>query len=76
MMSGMLTLEELDALRALTGAEFDQAWIAGMIAHHEGAIDMSETVQNDGSDEEIAKLAAAIVAGQSAEIATLKALLT
>ena len=76
MMSGMLTIEELDALRTLTGAEFDQAWIAGMIAHHEGAIDMAETVQKDGSDDEIAELAAAIVAGQSAEIATLKALLT
>jgi uncharacterized protein (DUF305 family) len=76
MMSGMLTLEDLDSFRTLTGAEFDQAWIAGVIAHHEGAIDMAETVQRDGSDEEIAKLAAAIVAGQSAEIATLKALLT
>ena len=76
MMNGMLTLEDLDALRLLTGADFDQAWIAAMIAHHEGAIDMAETVRRDGADDEIAKLAAAIVAGQSAEITTLQALLT
>lgn len=72
MMKGMLTLEDLDALRTLIGSEFDQAWIESMIAHHEGAIDMADTVQRDGEDAEIAKLAAAIVAGQSAEITTLQ----
>ena len=76
MMSGMLTLEDLDAVRALTGAEFDQAWVASMIAHHEGAIDMARTVLSDGQDKDIAKLAEEIIAAQSAEISTLRALLT
>jgi uncharacterized protein (DUF305 family) len=76
MMSGMLTLEDLDAVRALTGAEFDQAWVASMIAHHEGAIDMARTVLSDGQDKDIAKLAEEIMAGQSAEISTLRTLLT
>lgn len=74
MMGGMLTLEDLDALRLLTGAEFDRAWIAAMIAHHEGAIQMAETVQRDGDDEEIGTLAAAIIEAQTAEIAILQGL--
>lgn len=74
MMKGMLSLEDLDAMRTLTGSEFDRAWIESMIAHHEGAIDMAETVQRDGDDAEIAQLAADIVAGQSAEITTLRGL--
>ena len=74
MMKGMLTLEELDAMRLLTGAEFDQAWIAGMIAHHEGAIDMAETVLKDGQDQDIAALARAITDSQGAEIQLLKSL--
>lgn len=76
MMKGMLTLEDLDALRTLTGSEFDQAWIASMIAHHEGAIDMAETVQRDGTDAEIAQLAAEIIQAQAAEITTLQAMAT
>lgn len=74
MMSGMLSLEDLDALRLLTGTEFDQAWIAAMIAHHEGAIQMAETVQRDGDDTEIGTLAAAIIAAQTAEIEILQGL--
>lgn len=74
MMSGMLSLEDLDALRRLTGTEFDRAWIAAMIAHHEGAVQMAETVQRDGDDEEIATLAADIIAAQTAEIELLRGL--
>ena len=74
MMSGMLTLEDLDALRGLAGAEFDTAWIAAVIAHHEGAIDMAETVRRDGQDSAIEELAAAIIAAQGAEIEQLRSL--
>ena len=74
MMSGMLSLEDLDALRLLTGDEFDRAWIAAMIAHHEGAIEMAETVQRDGDDDEIAALAADIITAQAAEIEILQGL--
>lgn len=74
MMGGMLSLEDLEALRLLTGTEFDDAWIAAMIAHHEGAIQMAETVLRDGDDEEIGSLAAAIIEAQAAEIDLLRGL--
>ena len=75
MMGGMLTIEDLDELGSLTGSDFDAAWIEAMIAHHEGAIDMAENVLENGVSAEIRALAEDIIAGQSAEIETLGALL-
>ena len=45
-----------------------------MIAHHEGALDMVDMI-NDSSNSEVKTLAANIVTSQSAEIETMKALL-
>ena len=36
-MDGMMTADQMDAMAAMTGAEFDQMWLEMMIAHHEGA---------------------------------------
>ena len=74
MMGGMLSLEEIDTLGQLRGAEFDKAWAKGMIAHHEGAIAMANDVLANGKNREILALANAVVSGQSAEIKTLKPL--
>ena len=74
MMSGMLSLEEMDTLGQLKGAEFDKTWAKGMIAHHEGAIAMANEVLANGKNSEILALANAVVSGQSAEIKTLKPL--
>ena len=74
MMDGMLTLEEMDTLGQLKGAEFDKAWAKGMIAHHEGAIEMANDVLANGKNSEIRALANAVVSGQSTEIETLKPL--
>lgn len=75
MMGGMLDVDELDAIGALTGSEFDTAWIEAMIAHHEGAIDMAEEVLADGTDPGIKALAEAIISAQTAEIEMLEELL-
>ena len=74
MMEGMLSLEEMDTLGQLKGAEFDKAWAKGMIAHHEGAIAMANDVLANGKNSEILALANAVVSGQSTEIETLKPL--
>ena len=74
MMEGMLSLEEMDTLGQLKGAEFDKAWAKGMIAHHEGAIAMANDVLAHGKNSEILALANAVVSGQSTEIETLKPL--
>ncbi len=39
-MPGMLTQEEMDALAAAKGVEFDRLFLMGMIKHHGGAIQM------------------------------------
>lgn len=74
MMSGMMTTDEMDALGKLTGAEFDKAWAKGMIAHHQGAIDMANDVLANGTNTEINTLAKAIISGQTAEIEVLRGL--
>lgn len=74
-MDGMMTVEEMDELGTMTGADFDRMWMEMMIRHHEGAIEMAETVKADGSDPEVLALADAVIAAQQAEIAEMQALL-
>jgi uncharacterized protein (DUF305 family) len=73
-MGGMLTDAELAELASLKGAAFDQKFLTAMIAHHEGALDMVDMI-NDSSNSEVKTLASNIVTSQSAEIEAMKALL-
>lgn len=75
MMSGMLSAEEITNLSTLRGTEFDRAWITGMIAHHEGAIEMAADVLKDGKNAAVRTLANTITSGQDAEITEMKRLL-
>lgn len=74
-MSGMLSADEITKLSTLRGAEFDRAWMTGMIAHHEGAIEMAKEVLEDGKDTAVNTLATAVVAAQDTEILEMKELL-
>jgi uncharacterized protein (DUF305 family) len=40
LMPGMLTPEQMEALRKAKGAEFDRLFLTGMIQHHDGALTM------------------------------------
>jgi uncharacterized protein (DUF305 family) len=73
-MGGMLTAEDLEKLASLRGDAFDQFFLASMIAHHEGALDMIEMIK-DSTNAEVKALADNIVKSQSAEIQAMKALL-
>ena len=73
-MGGMLTEKELAELASATGATFDQLFLKGMIAHHEGAIHMAYMIK-DTANSEVKQLYTNIVTSQSAEIETMKALL-
>jgi len=73
-MKGMLSEEELAELGSLQGTDFDRKWLEGMIAHHEGAIEMAENVIRDGSNERVRMLAKEVESAQRAEIDVMKSL--
>lgn len=51
-MPGMLTEEELTALEAAEGEEFDRLFLESMIRHHEGALAMvSQLLEDEGGQE-------------------------
>jgi uncharacterized protein (DUF305 family) len=51
----------------------DKDFVLGMIAHHQGAIDMAKVELEYGKDAEIRKLAEGIIAAQEGEIKQMKA---
>ena len=73
-MGGMLSDSELSALKGSTGKAFDKLFLAGMIAHHEGAIHMVMMIE-DSSNSDVNNLGQEIVKSQSAEIELMKELL-
>ena len=56
----------------LTGNS-DRDFLAGMIPHHQGAIDMAEVVLKYGKDPKVKKLAQDIIVAQKQEIAMMQA---
>lgn len=73
--AGMMTDQDMSALMDASGTDFDQMWLAMMIAHHKGAIEMAQTAKADTTNPDVAALADAIVAAQTSEIDTMEKLL-
>ena len=74
-MEGMMTAEEMDALAAASGTEFDTMWLEMMIEHHTGAVAMAEGVKDAGVNADVRALADQIIAAQQAEIDEMTGLL-
>lgn len=72
---GMMSDEDLAKLGKATGATFDQMWLTGMIAHHEGAVQMADTEIAHGKNADAVALAKTIKAAQTQEIAKMKHML-
>ena len=66
---------EMALLKATSGTRFDRLFLRDMIAHHQGAVDMAETVTADGSDLQVSEIAADVSTGQQAEINRMRDLL-
>ena len=73
-MGGMLSDSEISTLKESTGKAFDKLFLTGMIAHHEGAINMAMMIENS-SNSDISNLGKEIVKSQAAEIELMKQLL-
>jgi uncharacterized protein (DUF305 family) len=73
-MGGMMSEEDMSALAAAKGKAFDKLYLAGMIEHHQGALDMVKMISDSNNDEVLA-LHDAIVKAQTAEIDYMKQLL-
>lgn len=73
-MAGMLTDSQLEQLKNSTGKDFDRQFLSGMIAHHEGAVDMVGMIENS-SDLKLRDFGKQINQSQSSEIAVMKQLL-
>lgn len=74
-MGGMMSAADLRELRSLEGAPFERTWLEMMVEHHEGAIDMAEDVQRDGTHAGTRELAAAIIEAQQREIDEMRGML-
>ncbi|MBD0860464.1 DUF305 domain-containing protein [Gordonia sp. zg691] len=74
-MPGMLTANQMMALRDARGPAFDKLWLEGMIRHHEGAIAMADAVLTDGVDPGTKALATEVEKTQQAEIDQMKKML-
>ena len=56
---------------ALKGEEYDRMFIAGMIAHHQGAVDMAKLAQAQAKHAELKTMAGNIITAQEKEIADM-----
>lgn len=78
LMPGMLSEEQMNALRKATGGEFDRLFLKGMIQHHNGALTMVKDLFGSagaGQDAEIFGFATDVDTGQRAEIKIMQGML-
>ncbi len=73
-MGGMLNDDELAALSAATGKEFDILWLKGMTEHHDGAIHMTQMIE-DARNAEIKAFGTKVIKDQSKQIDQMKKML-
>lgn len=78
LMPGMLSKQQMEALRNAKGAEFDRLFLTGMIQHHNGALVMVKELfdtAGSGQDAELFNFATDVDNGQRAEIRAMETLL-
>lgn len=71
----MMSSADMSMLRKASGERFDRAFLAMMIEHHKGAIEMARTEQRRGEYGDAVELAAAIESAQMKEISIMRRLL-
>lgn len=74
-MGGMMTDEQMTALEAASGPEFEKMWLEMMIQHHAGAVQMAEEQKEYGQYEPAMEMADEIIKSQQAEIDQMEEML-
>ena len=72
---GMMSAEQMTALKNATGVEASRLFLTGMITHHEGAIAMAQIEIGNGHFPPAVELARSIGTTQQQEIDTMKGIL-
>ena len=68
-----MTMAEMNTdLKGKTGDDFDKAFVAMMIMHHQGAIDMANLAATNAKHDEIKTLSKNIITAQTNEIAEMQ----
>jgi uncharacterized protein (DUF305 family) len=78
LMPGMLTVQQMEALRKAKGAGFDHLFLVGMIQHHNGALTMVKDLFDTagaGQDAELFNFATDADNTQRAEIRIMQNML-
>jgi uncharacterized protein (DUF305 family) len=78
LMPGMLTPQQMEALRKARGQEFDHLFLTGMIQHHGGALTMVKDLFDTagaGQDAELFNFTTDVDSGQRAEIRIMQSML-
>jgi len=71
LMGSMDAMNKAMATTPMTG-DVDQDFVAMMIPHHQGAIDMCKVELREGKDPMLKKLCRAVITAQAKEIATMQ----
>jgi uncharacterized protein (DUF305 family) len=77
LMPGMLTVEQMEALKKAKGAKFDELFLTGMIQHHNGALIMVKELFDTagaGQNAELFNFVTDVDSGQRAEIRIMQAM--
>ena len=67
-MAGEISRSTIDRAAGLSGAAFDRLFVAAMIPHHQGALEMAEARMAASGDPAVARWARAIATAQALEI--------
>ena len=74
-MPGLATAEQITALTAASGVDAERQFLTLMIAHHLGAVEMAEAVQDRANNTSILGFANSVIISQNAEITLMESML-
>lgn len=72
----MMSNQDMAALGKMSGSAFDRRWLQMMVKHHEGALVTAKEELAKGLNTGAKSVAQSVIDRHSAEIATMKSLLT